>query len=107
MAIWIRGVGDSANLRYGRGSNPRLLVDELREITALSSQMARVAFGGPDNSIGGTDLQLLTPFDGFMSQNDTVSAALASVSLVGRFDNFRQQLMLFHDLGPASELEDA
>ncbi|MDA3022221.1 MAG: hypothetical protein O2943_06095 [Actinomycetota bacterium] len=107
MAIWIRGVGDSANLRYGRGSNPRLLVDELREIPALSSQMARVAFGGPDNSIGGTDLHLLTPFEDLMSPNDTVSNTLASVSFFGRFNNFWQQSMLLHNLGPASELEDA
>ena len=119
IVIQIRGIAGSANLLYDRGSSPRLSVAELREIITLSSHMARVSLGAGGDAIGVTDLQLLTQIDEslhallrrtvdeFMSHNDTVSDALASVSLVGRFDNFRQQLMLFHNLGPETELDGA
>ncbi len=119
IVIQIRGIAGSADLLYDRGSSPRLSVAELREIITLSSRMARVSLGAGGDAIGATDLQLLAQVDEslhallrrtvdeFMSHNDTVSDALASVSLVGRFDNFRQQLMLFHNLGPATELDGA
>ena len=98
---------------------PSLTADELRKVTALAAEMARVALGAQGEPLGCTNEQRLAEVDEefharlrltadeLVGHNEVVSDVLASVSLVGRLDNFRQQLMLFRSTDPSAEMEDS
>jgi hypothetical protein len=115
IVIQIRGIAGAANLLYDRDLQPSLTADELRKVTALAAEMARVALGSKGEPLGGTNEQRLVEVDeelhallrltadGLVGHNDV----LASVSLVGRLDNFRQQLMLFKSKDSSAEMEDS
>jgi uncharacterized membrane protein YccC len=119
IVIQIRGIAGAANLLYDRDLQPSLTADELRKVTALAAEMARVALGAKGEPLGGTNEQRLVEVDeelhallrltadGLVGHNEVVSDVLASVSLVGRLDNFRQQLMLFKSKDSSAEMEDS
>lgn len=119
MVIQIRGIAGAANLLYDRQLSPRLTPEALSEVIDLSVQMARLSLGAPGEPLGGVDEKVLSEVnqklharlrqtvDDFIGHSDAVSDALASVSLVGRFDNLRQQLMMFNGADPAGSLEDS
>lgn len=119
IVIQIRGIAGAANLLYDRDLQPSLTADELRKVTSLAAEMARVALGAKGEPLGGTNEQRLAEADHelharlrltadeLVGHNEVVSDVLASVSLVGRLDNFRQQLMLFRSTDPSAEMEDS
>lgn len=119
LVIQIRGIAGAANLLYDRQLSPRLTPEALSEVIDLSVQMARLSLGAPGEPLGGVDEKVLSEVnqklharlrqtvDDFIGHSDAVSDALASVSLVGRFDNLRQQLMMFNGADPAGSLEDS
>jgi hypothetical protein len=119
IVIQIRGIAGAANLLYDRDLQPSLTADELRKVTALAAEMARVALGSKGEPLGGTNEQRLVEVDEelhallrltadeLVGHNEVVSDVLASVSLVGRLDNFRQQLMLFQSTDSSVVMEDS
>ena len=107
MAVQIRGIAGAANLLYDRAEPARLSADEFRRVVAALAELAASTLGETGEPVATADpatvqqlsdrlaVLIRNAADALTPQGEGPGSSLESVSILGRLDHVRQQMMVF------------
>ncbi len=107
MAVQIRGIAGAANLLYDRAEPARLSADDFRRVVAALAELAASALGETGEPVATADpatvqqlsdrlaVLIRNAADALTPQGEGPGSSLESVSILGRLDQVRQQMMVF------------
>lgn len=107
IAVQIRGIAGAANLLYDRDEPARLAPGEFRHVVGGLAALATSALGETGEPVATADPQAVQQLsdrlavlirnaaDALTPQGEGPGSALESVSILGRLDHVRQQMMVF------------
>ncbi len=107
IAVQIRGIAGAANLLYDRAEPARLAADEFRRVVDALAELATSALGETGEPVATADpaavqqlsdrlaVLIRNAADALTAQGEGSGGSLESVSILGRLDHVRQQMMVF------------
>lgn len=107
IAVQIRGIAGAANLLYDRAEPARLAADEFRRVVDALAELATSALGETGEPVATADpaavqqlsdrlaVLIRNAADALTPQGEGSGGSLESVSILGRLDHVRQQMMVF------------
>ena len=115
IAVQIRGIAGAANLLYDRPETPRLAPIEFQHVVRSLAELGESALGQTGSQVATADTAVVQELsdhlaalirnsaDSLTPQGEGSGSSLESVSILGRLDHVRRQMMVFALAGEDEE----